>query len=130
MEHLNGPFLFDSMYAEDVEGNKLACLHGAGELLEAYPFWATVASVARPGPHGPCLPAASPFPLWALVSPAVFEPLGGETSTLEQAEPGPQSYTESGTWLTEGPWSPSPQGLGLVLDKLGQKFGRSVCLGH
>ncbi|XP_053766802.1 dynein regulatory complex subunit 3 isoform X2 [Desmodus rotundus] len=36
VEHLNGPFLFDSMYAEDVEGNKLACLHGAGELLEAY----------------------------------------------------------------------------------------------
>nr|KAF6455717.1 dynein regulatory complex subunit 3 [Rousettus aegyptiacus] len=36
VEHLNGSFLFDSMYAEDVEGNKLACLPSVGELLEAY----------------------------------------------------------------------------------------------
>ncbi|XP_058415522.1 dynein regulatory complex subunit 3 [Diceros bicornis minor] len=36
VEHLNGSFLFDSMYAEDVEGNKLAYLPGVGELLEAY----------------------------------------------------------------------------------------------
>ncbi|XP_054427032.1 dynein regulatory complex subunit 3 [Pteronotus mesoamericanus] len=36
VEHLNGSFLFDSMYAEDTEGLKLAYLHGAGELLEAY----------------------------------------------------------------------------------------------
>ncbi|KAK2492710.1 hypothetical protein MC885_002882 [Smutsia gigantea] len=28
VEHLNGSFLFDSMYAEDVEGNELACLPG------------------------------------------------------------------------------------------------------
>ncbi|KAF6298422.1 hypothetical protein mRhiFer1_004147 [Rhinolophus ferrumequinum] len=34
VEHLNGSFLFDSMYAEDVEGNKLACLPSVGELLE------------------------------------------------------------------------------------------------
>lgn len=38
MEHLNGSFLFNSMYAEDVEGSKLAALHGVSELLEAYPF--------------------------------------------------------------------------------------------
>nr|KAF6274169.1 dynein regulatory complex subunit 3 [Myotis myotis] len=38
VEHLNGSFLFDSMYADDVEGSKLAALHGVGELLEAYPF--------------------------------------------------------------------------------------------
>ncbi|XP_059524386.1 dynein regulatory complex subunit 3 [Myotis daubentonii] len=36
VEHLNGSFLFDSMYADDVEGSKLAALHGVGELLEAY----------------------------------------------------------------------------------------------
>ncbi|XP_015442114.2 dynein regulatory complex subunit 3 [Pteropus alecto] len=36
VEHLNGSFLFDSMYTEDVEGNKLACLPSVGELLEAY----------------------------------------------------------------------------------------------
>ncbi|XP_016051980.1 PREDICTED: dynein regulatory complex subunit 3 [Miniopterus natalensis] len=36
VEYLNGSFLFDSMYAEDVEGNKLAYLHGVGELLVTY----------------------------------------------------------------------------------------------
>ncbi|XP_008684200.1 dynein regulatory complex subunit 3 isoform X2 [Ursus maritimus] len=36
VEHLNSPFLFDSMYAEDVEGNKLASLPGVSELLQAY----------------------------------------------------------------------------------------------
>ncbi|XP_057572470.1 dynein regulatory complex subunit 3 [Hippopotamus amphibius kiboko] len=36
VEHLNGPFLFDSMYAEDVEGSKLSHLPGVGELLETY----------------------------------------------------------------------------------------------
>uniref|UniRef100_A0A452TF20 Dynein regulatory complex subunit 3 n=1 Tax=Ursus maritimus TaxID=29073 RepID=A0A452TF20_URSMA len=35
VEHLNSPFLFDSMYAEDVEGNKLASLPGVSELLQA-----------------------------------------------------------------------------------------------
>ncbi|ELV14011.1 Leucine-rich repeat-containing protein 48 [Tupaia chinensis] len=37
VEHLNGSFLFDSMYAEDTEGNKLSSLPGVSELLEAYP---------------------------------------------------------------------------------------------
>ena len=41
VEHLNGPFLFDSMYAEDVEGNKLAC-------LQPVPFHS-----------GPCFPQLS-----------------------------------------------------------------------
>ncbi|XP_039083183.1 dynein regulatory complex subunit 3 [Hyaena hyaena] len=36
VEHLNGSFLFDSMYAEDTEGNKLAHLPGVSELLQAY----------------------------------------------------------------------------------------------
>lgn len=36
VEHLNGSFLFDSMYAEDTEGNKLSSLPGVSELLEAY----------------------------------------------------------------------------------------------
>lgn len=44
MEHLDGSFLFDSMYSEDVEGNKLSYLPGVGELLETYPFWVTAAS--------------------------------------------------------------------------------------
>lgn len=38
VEHLNGSFLFDSMYSEDVEGNKLSYLPGVRELLETYPF--------------------------------------------------------------------------------------------
>ncbi|XDB61081.1 hypothetical protein AB1E18_014444 [Capra hircus] len=36
VEQLNGTFLFDSMYTEDVEGSKLSHLPGVGELLEAY----------------------------------------------------------------------------------------------
>eukprot|EP00070_Physeter_catodon_P048837 XP_028355731.1 dynein regulatory complex subunit 3 isoform X2 [Physeter catodon] len=36
VEHLNGPFLFDSMYAEDVEGSQLSHLPGVGELLQTY----------------------------------------------------------------------------------------------
>ncbi|XP_068835136.1 dynein regulatory complex subunit 3 [Capricornis sumatraensis] len=36
VEQLNGTFLFDSMYNEDVEGSKLSHLPGVGELLEAY----------------------------------------------------------------------------------------------
>ncbi|XP_028712329.1 dynein regulatory complex subunit 3 [Peromyscus leucopus] len=36
IDHLDGSFLFDSMYSEDVEGNKLSYLPGVGELLEAY----------------------------------------------------------------------------------------------
>lgn len=39
MEHLNGPFLFDSLYAEDAEAAKLVKLPGAGDLLQAYPSW-------------------------------------------------------------------------------------------
>ncbi|XP_024608592.1 dynein regulatory complex subunit 3 [Neophocaena asiaeorientalis asiaeorientalis] len=36
VEHLNGPFLFDSMYAEDVEGSQLSHLPGVGELVQTY----------------------------------------------------------------------------------------------
>lgn len=36
IDHLDGSFLFDSMYSEDVEGNKLSYLPGVGELLETY----------------------------------------------------------------------------------------------
>ncbi|XP_075848449.1 dynein regulatory complex subunit 3 [Microtus pennsylvanicus] len=36
IDHLDGSFLFDSMYSEDVEGNKLSYLPGVGELLEIY----------------------------------------------------------------------------------------------
>uniref|UniRef100_A0A286XFM8 Dynein regulatory complex subunit 3 n=1 Tax=Cavia porcellus TaxID=10141 RepID=A0A286XFM8_CAVPO len=44
VEHLNGSFLFDSMYTEDMEGNKLSCLPIVGELLEVYPSCFTTAS--------------------------------------------------------------------------------------
>ncbi|XP_015732394.1 dynein regulatory complex subunit 3 isoform X3 [Coturnix japonica] len=36
VEHLNGPFLFDSLYAEDTEAAKLASLPGVDELLQEY----------------------------------------------------------------------------------------------
>ncbi|XP_054992907.1 dynein regulatory complex subunit 3 [Sorex araneus] len=36
VEQLNGPFLFNRMYAEDTEGNRLASLPGVSELLEIY----------------------------------------------------------------------------------------------
>ncbi|XP_067317234.1 dynein regulatory complex subunit 3-like [Anolis sagrei] len=36
VERLNGPFLFDSMYAEDPEASKLVYLPGVPELLETY----------------------------------------------------------------------------------------------
>ncbi|ERE67706.1 leucine-rich repeat-containing protein 48 [Cricetulus griseus] len=45
IERLNGPFLFNSMYSEDVEGNKLSSLPGVDELLETYPFRVTAASL-------------------------------------------------------------------------------------
>ncbi|KAK1331748.1 hypothetical protein QTO34_009723 [Cnephaeus nilssonii] len=56
VELLNGSFLFDSMYAEDVEGSKLAALHGVGELLEAYPFTFTLPlrQSSAPGPQPAC----------------------------------------------------------------------------
>ncbi|KFV06248.1 Leucine-rich repeat-containing protein 48, partial [Pterocles gutturalis] len=41
VEYLNGSFLFDSLYAEDAEAAKLAYLPGVGDLLQAYPSWAT-----------------------------------------------------------------------------------------
>ncbi|NXN60621.1 DRC3 protein, partial [Rynchops niger] len=37
VEHLNGSFLFDSMYAEDTEAAKLAYLPGVDDLQQAYP---------------------------------------------------------------------------------------------
>ena len=38
MEDLNGPWLFDSMYTDDPEADKLAALPGMGELFAAYPY--------------------------------------------------------------------------------------------
>lgn len=38
MEDLNGPWLFDSMYTDDPEAEKLAALPGMEELLAAYPY--------------------------------------------------------------------------------------------
>lgn len=58
MENLNGPFLFESMYAEDVEGSKLACLPGVGELLETYPS-------IHSHPTGPGCPGETPSTLQA-----------------------------------------------------------------
>ncbi|NXU19706.1 DRC3 protein, partial [Pardalotus punctatus] len=39
VEHLNGSFLFDSLYEEDTEAAKLASLPGVEDLLQAYPSW-------------------------------------------------------------------------------------------
>ncbi|NXE50710.1 DRC3 protein, partial [Casuarius casuarius] len=39
VEYLNGSFLFESMYEEDVEAAKLAYLPGVDDLLQAYPSW-------------------------------------------------------------------------------------------
>lgn len=39
VENLDGPQLFDSMYAEDVEGKKLGNIPGFEEALLRYPFW-------------------------------------------------------------------------------------------
>ncbi|XP_030898947.2 dynein regulatory complex subunit 3 isoform X2 [Melopsittacus undulatus] len=36
VEYLNGSFLFDSMFAEDTEAAKLACLPGVNDLLQTY----------------------------------------------------------------------------------------------
>ncbi|XP_017678513.1 PREDICTED: dynein regulatory complex subunit 3 isoform X2 [Lepidothrix coronata] len=36
VEHLNGSFLFDSLYEDDTEAAKLASLPGVGDLLQAY----------------------------------------------------------------------------------------------
>ncbi|XP_063790922.1 dynein regulatory complex subunit 3 [Pseudophryne corroboree] len=36
VEYLNGPFLFDSMYAEDVDGTRLSTLPGVAELVDSY----------------------------------------------------------------------------------------------
>lgn len=38
MENLNGPSLFQSMYAEDAEGQKLEDMPGVDELLVVYPL--------------------------------------------------------------------------------------------
>ncbi|KAI4890456.1 hypothetical protein NFI96_025584 [Prochilodus magdalenae] len=38
VESLNGPHLFDSMFADDAEASKLAYLPGVTTLLESYPF--------------------------------------------------------------------------------------------
>lgn len=38
MEFLNGPYLYDSMYAGDPEAARLTCLPGLNTLLDSYPF--------------------------------------------------------------------------------------------
>ena len=38
VEDLNGPWLFDSMYADDPEADKLGALPGMEELRAAYPL--------------------------------------------------------------------------------------------
>ncbi|CAB1342382.1 unnamed protein product [Coregonus sp. 'balchen'] len=45
VELLNGPYLFDSMYADDAEAAKLAYLPGVSVLLETYPSPYSVPSV-------------------------------------------------------------------------------------
>ena len=38
VENLNGPYLFESMYAEDAEGQKLNHMPGVPDMLIGYPF--------------------------------------------------------------------------------------------
>jgi len=38
VEGLSGPYLFESMYAEDAEGHKLKMIPGVDELLLVYPL--------------------------------------------------------------------------------------------
>ena len=38
VEDLNGPWLFESMYADDPEAGKLGALPGMEEILNAYPL--------------------------------------------------------------------------------------------
>lgn len=40
MEYFNGPHLFNSMFADDVEASKLAHLPAVATLLESYPYFA------------------------------------------------------------------------------------------
>uniref|UniRef100_A0A8C7J7Z5 Dynein regulatory complex subunit 3 n=1 Tax=Oncorhynchus kisutch TaxID=8019 RepID=A0A8C7J7Z5_ONCKI len=49
VELLNGPYLFDSMYADDAEAAKLAYLPGVSVLLETYPSPYSVLSVFEIG---------------------------------------------------------------------------------
>ncbi|NWZ80793.1 DRC3 protein, partial [Poecile atricapillus] len=44
VEYLNGSLLFDSLYEEDRETAKLACLPGVEDLLQAYPSWFVLVS--------------------------------------------------------------------------------------
>lgn len=37
VEYLNGPFMFEAMYAEDVDGTQLSTLPGVDELVDSYP---------------------------------------------------------------------------------------------
>lgn len=76
VEHLNGSFLFDSMYAEDSEGNKLSYLPGVSELLEAYP--SEFMAVSQPVPPA-CL-GKTPSTLGLLLHLSC-KTLGGKIST-------------------------------------------------
>ncbi|KAF7698056.1 hypothetical protein HF521_004566 [Silurus meridionalis] len=40
VEYLNGPYLFESLFVDDVEASKLAHLPGVATLLESYPYFA------------------------------------------------------------------------------------------
>jgi hypothetical protein len=39
VEDLNGPQLFDSMYADDADGQKLNQMPGVDEMIQSYPFY-------------------------------------------------------------------------------------------
>ncbi|MBZ3882230.1 Leucine-rich repeat-containing protein 48 [Sciurus carolinensis] len=75
VEHLDGSYLFDSMYVEDVEGSKLSYLPGVGELLEAYPSQFPAASSDMSPVHVPPACFGRVSSVWGLFP---HETLGGK----------------------------------------------------
>ncbi|KAG8521888.1 Dynein regulatory complex subunit 3 [Galemys pyrenaicus] len=96
VEYMNGSFLFDSMYTEDVEGNKLAYLPGVSELLEAYPSTPIATSSGRAWAHAPSLSGANLL-LWA-------SPLPGPFSTPRKHFQDPFLAQSSSRFSSCGPW--------------------------
>lgn len=47
MELLNGPYLFENMFKDDPELEKLKCIVGVADLLEIYPFLSWLSNVCR-----------------------------------------------------------------------------------
>lgn len=111
MEHLNGPFLFDSMYAEDVEGSQLSHLPGVGELVQTYPS----RSQPPPGP-GRGSPGGAPLPARASRTRSAVS-AGTHGYLVSRAQAG-----RDGGWLTVS--------VTLTLITLFVGSCRALCMQH